>query len=262
MIESLEELIYMTAWPMTEPRAYGPFHISFTLIGFALCAFAAWKLRGVGEKGNRAVLLSAGIFLAVCEVYKQLFYYFCIGDPGCDWDIFPFQLCSVPMYLCIIAPMLKKGRVQSAMYSFMGFFNLLGGAISFFEPSGLLHSWWTLTLHALLWHMSLVFIGLYLLFSGRAGREWKDYKNAALVFLGLCALAFSINLMLRGVSGGDVNMFFLGPSNNPIIVFSDIAEYAGWFAATAVYIPAVCFGAYLVFMAQRLIAGIKQKCLQ
>ena len=163
----IEELLRMTMWPMTKPPAYGAFHISFTLIGFALCYFAAWKLRKLGEKGSRALLFGCGAFLLITELYKQLLYYYCLGDAGYDWDILPFQLCSIPMYLCLAAPLLKKGRVQKSLYSFMAYFNLLGGAISFAEPSGLLHSWWTLTFPSLLWHMCLVFIGLFLFGTGR-----------------------------------------------------------------------------------------------
>lgn len=262
MNSGLEKLLYMTAWPMEAPRAYGLFHLSFMMLGFALCGFAAWKLRGLGEMGSKRLLVSVGAFLAICEVYKQLLYYFCIGDPGYDWDVLPFQLCSLPMYLCIIAPLLPRGRLQQTLYSFMGFFNLLGGGISFFEPSGLLHSYWTLTLHALIWHMSLVFVGLYLCFSGKAGARIDDYRRAAKFFLVLCAVAFAINLALWEVSGGAVNMFFLGPSDNPIIVFSDIAEHFGWFTATAVYIPAVCLGAYFVFAAQRALLKKTLKSLQ
>ena len=152
--------------------------------------------------------------------------------------------------------------MRRSMYSFMGFFNLLGGGISFFEPSGLLHSYWTLTLHSCLWHMMLVFIGLYLCFSGRAGFTIGSYKSGAKMFLALCVAAFCINLLLRNISGGEVNMFFIGPSNNPIIVFSAIAEIVGWYAATAVYIPAVCLGAYMIFSAQSFLHKRRLKELQ
>ena len=59
----LEQFIEMTAWEMTKPKAYGPFHIIFTLVGLAISLFAAYKLRNTGEKGNRVVLLFSGLFL-------------------------------------------------------------------------------------------------------------------------------------------------------------------------------------------------------
>ena len=104
LISFLETLIEATAWGMEKPKAYGPFHLIFTFVGLAVCVLLAYLLRHTGKRGNKAVLLSVGIFLAVTELYKQLFYYYYIGDHTYQWWIFPFQLCSVPMYLCLIAP--------------------------------------------------------------------------------------------------------------------------------------------------------------
>lgn len=244
----LEKFINMTAWRMTPPKAYGAFHLIFFIAGLAIVTFVAWKLRNIGERGNRRLLLSVGIFLAVCEVYKQLFYYYYIGNGSYQWWIFPFQLCSVPMYLCIIAPLLKGGKIQRGMYNFMVFFNLMGGFTAFLEPSGLTYEYWTLTLHAFVWHMTLIFIGFYLGFSKRAGREVKDYKTASVTFIALCAVAFCINLIFWRVSGGSINMFFVGPANSSLIVFKDIAKNCGWYVSTVLYIPVVCLGAYLAFL--------------
>ena len=124
---------------MEIPPAYGAFHLIFMLSAFALSAFLAWRLRGVGDKGNKRIFLSVGIFLLVSEVYKQLMYCLVV-DPGGDyhWGEFPFQLCSMPMYFCVIIPLLKPGKVQKAMYNFLMMYNFLGGFIAFFEPSGML----------------------------------------------------------------------------------------------------------------------------
>ncbi len=244
----LTGVLQATALPMTPPSAYGAFHLTFALVGFGLSLFLAWRLRNIGEKKGRVLLFCVGGFLLCCELYKQLFYTFCIGEWGYKWWIFPFQLCSVPMYLCLIAPLLKPGRVSKAMYNFMMIYNLLGGFITFFEPSGINLSYWGLTLHAYTWHMTLVFVGLFLRFAGFGGRRMQDYWMASATFVALCAIAFCINVLLRDVSGGDINMFFVGPANSSLVVFKDIAERFGWYASTLLYIPAVCLGAYLIFL--------------
>ena len=257
----LDSLISATAWEMTPPKAYGPFHLIFTFVGIALCILLAWRLKNVSEKTNRVILLACGLFLAVSEVYKQLFYYYYIGNNAYQWWIFPFQLCSVPMYLCLIAPFLKPGKAKNAMYNFMTTFNLLGGFMAFIEPSGIIHSYWTLTLHAFIWHMSLVFIGMYLIASHRSGTEMSDYKSAVKTFLVLCCIAFIINLSLRKVSDGTVNMFFIGPSVTSLAVFKQISEFTTWYIGTALYIPSVCLGAFIVFYPVHLYAK-KRSCKQ
>ena len=255
----VSDWILATAWEMETPKPYGFFHLSFALIGIAACVLGAWYLRKLGDRGNRILLVSCGVFLAICELYKQLFYYYYIGAGSYQWWIFPFQLCSVPMYLCIIAPFLKPGKVQKGMYGFMTSYNLLGGLMALIEPSGIVHPYWTLTLHAFIWHISLIFIGLYLLASRRAGVEIKDYKAATKAFLVLSAIAFSINVLLRDVSGGTVNMFFVGPSNSSLVVFKQISEWLGWYVSTALYIPTVCLGAFLVFLPFHLFAKKKKE---
>ncbi len=247
MAQWLSELMAATAWEMAVPRAYGAFHLSFTVIGLAVSLCLALALRNLGETGNRRLLMGTGFFLTACEIYKQLFHYCFIQGGSYAWWIFPFQLCSVPMYLCILAP-LVKGRLRQGMYDFMMVYNLLGGFMAFTEPSGLNHSYWTLTLHAYIWHMSLVFVGLYLLVSRRGRRTMAGYRGATRTFLALCVVAFGINLLLWDPSGGDINMFFVGPKNSSLIVFKQISERFGWYVSTALYIPTVCLGAYLLFL--------------
>lgn len=234
---------------ITKPKSYGTFHLSFTIVGFALCLVFAYLLRKIGNKASDRLIFGCGAFLAVTEVYKQLFYYFCMGgDVGYEWWIFPFQLCSVPMYFCLIVPFIKNERIKSAMYTFMGTYNLLGGFIAFFEPSGLLHNHLTLTLHAFVWHMLLVFIGFYLIASGRSGYKMRNFLDSALIFVGLCVIAFIINLSLRGVSGGSVNMFYVGPTISPLIVFKSIATVCGWYVNTPLYMIALTIGAFIFFI--------------
>ena len=243
----MERFIELTAWGMTPPKAYGAFHLIFMLAGFLLCLAAARRLKNISERGSRTVLLTVGLILLLSEVYKQLFYYYHIGGGSYQWWIFPFQLCSVPMYLCIAAAFLKPGNLRDGMCYFMSSYNLLGGAVAFLEPSGLCHEYLTLTLHAFIWHMLLVFVGVFLIVSGRGCKKTEDFRQASCTFLGLCYVAFMFNLIFRKVSGQTINMFFLGPVNNPLIVFKSIAASSGWYTATLLYIPTVCFGAWLVY---------------
>ena len=257
-IETLDSVIEATAWKMTPPPAYGAFHLSFTFIGIAVCILLAYFLRGLSEKGHKTVLFCAGIFLIITEIYKQLFYYFYMSNPEginqYDWWIFPFQLCSVPMYLCIIAVFLKPGPVRDGIYGFMTTYNLLGGIMAFIEPSGITHKYWTLTLHAYLWHMTLIFIGFYLIASGHFAKTKKNFLYATATFLVLCVVAFCINLIFWDASNGSINMFFVGPRNSSLAIFKDIAKNFGWYVSTVLYIPTVVLGAFLVYLPAHLYA--------
>lgn len=258
MFQALDRFFEATAVTMAKPPAYGTFHILFTLIGFALCAFVAWKLRHVSDKTANTVLFSIGLVLALSEVFKQFFYYFALSGNSYCWGEFPFQLCSVPMYMCLLMPFLKPGRLRRGMCSFMVLYNLLGGAISFAEPSGLLHDYWFLTIHALIWHMLLVFIGLFLCFSKRGGTELRDYWSATATFAALCGIAFCLNWLVQNVLHAHMNMFFVGPGNSPLAVFSTFSEVLGWYLNTPIYMFAMGLGAFLIFL---LIYGLQNKRL-
>ena len=257
----LRDFIEMTAWEMEKPAAYGAFHLTFTFVGLAISIALALLFRKFDKKGNRIVLMSCGIFLVLTEIYKQLFYYYHMGNGSYQWWIFPFQLCSVPMYLCLIAPWLKPGKVQRGMYTFMMTFNLLGGLMAFIEPSGIVHEHWSLTLHAFIWHMMLIFIGLYLGFSKFGGKTMKDYLLAIATFCGLCVIAFAFNLLLWDVSGGSVNNFYIGPAISPLAVFKGIATKSGWLACTLHYIPSLSAGAFLLFLPFYFANKAKKKAL-
>lgn len=244
----MQKFLEWTAWEMAKPKAYGAFHITFVAVGLAVSVLLAWMLRKSSDKFNRIFLISVGSILMLAEVYRQLFLCYIVGEGVWQWWAFPFQLCDIPMYMCIIAPLLPKGKVQTAMYNFMLAFNLMGGFVSFIEPSGLSHEYWTLTIHAFVWHMSLVFIGLYLGFSRRAGLRLSDYKGAALIFVILSAAAFCINCALWNVSEGTINMFYVGPRISSIIVFKQIATSFGWYVNTPIYMLCLCLAAFLFFM--------------
>ena len=76
MYNLLSQFMEWTAWEMTKPKPYGPFHLIFSFVGFALSVFLAWKLCNSGKRANKVILLTVGLILLVSEVYKQLFYYF------------------------------------------------------------------------------------------------------------------------------------------------------------------------------------------
>ena len=259
-VQFLKDLLSTTAWEMEIPPAYGAFHISFVLIGFLVCFSLAYLLRNLSEKGNKILFLSVGAFLLVTEIYKQLMYKLVISpDELYRWGVFPFHLCSIPLYLCLIIPFLKKGILKQTMYDFLMTYNLLSGFVAFFEPSGLLHQHVTMTAHSLVWHMLLVFLGAYVALSKRGGVEKKNLKRATVMWLVLCVTAFTINCIHWNVSEGAINNFFVGPRNSSLIVFKQISEAFGWYVSTALYIPATALGAGVVFTIIKLLRKTKGK---
>ena len=180
-------------------------------------------LKNISEE---MVIKIIGCLLIAMEIYKQLFYYYIIGNGAYDVWIFPFQLCSMPMYLCIIYIFIgKKGK--GLILDFFMSYNLLGGIAAFIDPSGMITKYLSLTLHGILWHIILIFLGIY---SGLRLKQRKMGKfiNVTILFIGLAMIAQMINWMTQ-------------------IVFKDIAREYGQVCSVTLYIVAIIVGAWIVW---------------
>ena len=236
----ISRLLTLTAWSMTPPAVWSPFHLVFMLIGIPLAAFAAWKLRTRSEAFRLHLLFACGVFLAFSEVYKQLFLYYIENNRHYDWWYFPFQLCSLPMYLCLLLPFVPH-KYQRIFCTFMYNYNLLGAVMVFVDPSGLMHPYWTLTLHGFIWHILLIFIGLLIAFSRMVLPTAKGFWQSTAVFAVGCVIATIINVTSHPY--GNADMFYITPYYATTqIVYSQIAAKFGIFAGNAVYVLSNHFG--------------------
>ncbi len=240
----MEVFLRWTAWSMESPVSYSWFHILFTAALLGIAVLGAWLLRRTNDRQNRIVLLSVGGFLLIAEVYKILFHM--VVDPyGWKfWGTFPFQLCSVPMYLSVFCAFCRNEKINSWLYEYMFAVNMFGGIMAFIEPSGINHPYVTLTVHAYIWHMALIFLGLYLYFSKRVCLDRSSYRKAAAVYLASCAVAQGFNL----IYAGKVNCFYISPYvQSPLAVFKDIYASCGWIVNMALLMLAMLLASAAVY---------------
>lgn len=237
-----------TAWEMERPKSFGPWHLVFLLVGIPLAITVAFLIRKMSDKKSRIMLLCISIFLMLFELYKQLFYYFVMNGENYPLWIIPFQLCSVPMYLCFMVSIIRNRKFNHWLYEFMFAFNLFGGFISFMEPSGLNHPYVTLTLHAYLWHLMLIFLGFYFYFSKRAGRSWKGFFKGIAVLGIVVAIAQIINIVAQGAGG--CNMFYISPYvASPLFFFKEFYLQNGWLACMCLYLFGLILACALIYFA-------------
>lgn len=252
MFQLLANLIQKTAWPMTTPRPYSLFHVLFSAAGIVLASgLALWLSgfpgkRGLTERQTRRVLTACGLLLLFGELYKQLFLYIVINHGRYDWWYFPLQLCSTPMYLCLFLPFIwRYPGIRRTFCTYLQDFCLLGGLMALLEPSGLLHAYWTLTLHGLLWHILLVFIGIFCGTSKTAGYGKAEYLKALLLLGFFCLMATAVNIGTHG----QADMFYISPYY-PVtqIFFYQLSLRYGICAGIVLYLIALCLGGFLVHL--------------
>lgn len=243
----MEQLLRKTAWTMNTPGLFSPFHLITAISGILLAFFAAKKLKHCSESVFFRILVGCGIILGASELYKQCFLYYVVNGRRYDWWYFPFQLCSIPMYFCLLLPFLRTVKLRRVFLTFMQDFNLLGGSMALAYPEGFLHPYWTLTMHGFLWHSMLVFIGLLIGFSGQADSSTKGYLKTIPLF-GICCLAASAINICTPVKG-EADMFYISPYYpSSQIIFHQIAGHFGIMAGNLAYLLAICLGGYLVHL--------------
>ena len=210
------------------------------LIVTVIALYAAISLSGRSERSKIKIISSLGWVLLLMEAYKQLFYYYIVNDGAYDFWFFPFQLCSAPMYLCILLPLVKDS-VRDVMLTFLAGFTFVSSVAALVYPEDMLKPYIMLTAHGFIWHGVLLFISLLIGISGMADLSWKGFLRSAGLFLGLAAFAVILNVVMEPMAqAGPLNtypdMFYLSPYHASGQPFVDLVEQkAGHTAAMAAY---------------------------
>ena len=209
------------------------------------------------------VVFLAGELLFVLEIYKQYYSFFVMNDLVYDFGFLPFQLCSLPLYLFLLTPLLKKGTLKEAFYRFLAFYTTMGGCLVMVYPA--FYDRLSLCVHTMVWHSVMIAIGVMLLFARGYGKSWRrEMPSATIVFLAAVLLATLLNVLLRPLSAGSpnpLNLLYMSPYEKTYFVLvRDVQRAAGWLASMVTYILLFVFvGASLVFFVAFLIGQLRDR---
>ena len=245
-------ILNMTAWKMEAPELFGSFHICASLIAAAAAVLLAILVSsGKADRHKKksrciGVLGFMGWVLAVLEIWKQLFIFFIVNGGAYDWWYFPFQLCSVPMYLCILLPYVGN-RTRDAFLTFIGGYTFVSAVATLIYPEDILRSYSALTVHGFVWHGLLLFISLVVLHTGSADTSARGLLRASVLFAILCGIAVLINILAEpimhnaaGLPHSWAAMFYLNPYHiSPQPLVGTIQKTAGIPAGLLLYSIAV-----------------------
>ncbi len=194
----------------------------------------------------------AGIVLIAMELWKQLTLWLLVEGGQYNVWYFPFQLCSLPMYLALLYGMLRRrtGRrafiIKRALLTFLQDYGFLGGALALIVHEGLMHPGHPLlTAHGFLWHIVMLLTALYIHARGLSDRSSRGFWRTLPIFGIAAVLAELINIALHRY--GDCDMFYITPyhlSSQP--VFRSIDAVIGRPAGILLYLGCVVLAAFLV----------------
>ncbi|MDD3142528.1 MAG: YwaF family protein [Lachnospiraceae bacterium] len=207
----------------------------------------------ISDQCYRYILLGCGLLLVAMELYKQIFLFNIISHGHYNWWYFPFQLCSIPMYLCIIIPFVHSKKYTLILCTFLQNFSILGGVMALLFHSGLIYSYLRLTIHGFVWHILLILIGLLTCITQHSDSSIKGYLCTLYPYAFSCIIATVINIISPKAGGAD--MFYISPYHpSTQFGFHYIAVTYGTLAGILIYIIATCIGSLFVHLLCSLIA--------
>lgn len=204
----------------------------------------------------RPFFIFCGLLMLISEIWKQACLTFLLNGGSYNWRYFPFQLCSIPMYLLLILPYTRKSILRNTCLTFLMTFGLLGGIAVFADTSGLHYPLFALTFHSYAWHILLIMIGILAAIARYSERHaalpaLRDYRNAVFLYLFCCVISTGINQICGRF--GTINMFYINPDlHMEQIIFSDLVPVLGNVPVIFLYMAVTILGAGILFLVWRL----------
>lgn len=258
-MDFLIDFLKWTKVDMVKPEPYGVFHLSFLFGGLLLIAGLLYLLRGASPRTQKIVLWTSAIILVVVELYKQLFFTFVLYEEY-KWYSFPLQLCSSPMYLVPLFLLLKSGNLKTGLMGYVALFGTLGGLSVMVYPTTVFMSTVNISVQTMVWHLMLIFIGLFLLVTKQFGTKKGDYKKAVIAFASIVGIVIVFNVIMYHVLNPagttDIttfNMFFVSPyfiTNFPLLNSIQEFSYVVFIVSYVVILSGlagVIYGVYQLF---------------
>lgn len=260
-------LFFLDGLRMETPKSYGWFHLLWVGMSLALIAFFAIRRKKFGsEKSLKAVLLIYGIIAFVLELLKQIVWSCHFDEAGAitgwsyQWYAAPFQLCSIPIYVSLLAACLPRCKLRNALFAFLAFFSILGSIATFVYPAAVFTDQILINVHTMWLHCGSLVVSVYLMLTGAKYIKIGNYLQGGLVFLVVAGIAELLNVTfhLSGLTeGATFNMFYISPFfRSELPVYNMIWESTPFPVFLLLYFVGIALGSLAVFGVAKLLLRI------
>ena len=248
-----EKVLKFFDMKMQRPEPWGWFHLLFWAlsIGFAVLLCVLHK-KDKPER-VRKVVLGVAITVILLEIYKQINYSFSYGNGisfDYQWYAFPFQFCSTPMYIGLLAGLIKKGKAHDALCAYLATYAMFAGLITMIIPNDIYIETIGINIQTSICHGSMISIAIYLFYSGHVKLQHKTILKAMSVFACTMGIAMILNeIAFRSGLEETFNMFFISPHQEPsLLIYSDIQRIVPFPFCTIIYFLGFTLAAYLILL--------------
>lgn len=246
-----------------EPQVFGWFHVVSLVLTVLVTAALCYHHKNDSPKRVRSVVFITAVVVTLAELYKQINYSFSYTD-GIDfdyqWYAFPFQFCSTPMYAGLLAGLLRKGKLQDALYAYLATFAVFAGLCVMIYPGDVFVHTLGINIQTVICHGSMICVGVYLFHTGTVKLEHRTILKAMAVFSCTVSIAVVLNEIAHwsGLLDREVfNMFFISRHCKPSLpVYSLVQTVVPYPWCLLIYIVAFTLASYLILLLAKAVHKI------
>ena len=259
----LGQIITFLDSDMPEPTLYGWFHLLFLAITIIVAILLIKKFKNPSEKTVRKILMIFAAVSLTLEVYKQFNYTFsydgAVINADYQWYAFPFQFCSTPMYIGLLAALIKNKKIHNALCIYLASFSVFAGICVMAYPAQVFIDTIGINIQTMICHGAMISIGVWLLCCDYIKFDRRSILSGASVF-GVMILIASVMNEIAYFTGllesESFNMFYISPHCDPSLpVYSLVQEVIPFPLCLIVYFLAFSIASYLIL----LIPNLKKK---
>lgn len=249
---------------MEKPEPYGVFHLLSFAFYIALAVVLCATHKPGDDRRVRKVVRIIAVLTLLFEIYKQINFSFLYGDGNITfdyaWYAFPWQFCSTPLYVGLLAAFTQKGKLHTAACAYLATFSIFAGTCVMFYPVTVFTGTVGINFQTMFCHGTMITMGIYLLYSGYVKLEHKTILKALPLFVCAVAIAMVMNELAyrSGLLETDTfNMFFISPYCEPSLpVFSLIQPLVPFALSIVIYVAGFTAAAYLILLVAMGIASL------
>lgn len=256
-MSGFEGLLYWLQGEMDVPEIFGWFHCFCLVLSFVFIIILYNKKNKYSEKKLKIVLGVYSIVALFFEILKQLIWSFNY-DPitniitwDYEWYSFPFQLCTTPIYVCLICFFLKKdNRIRKALLSYIAYITILGSIATMIMPSSCFVSDILVNIHTMWLHCGSFVVSVYLLISGEVELNSRCLIRSIIIFLFFVLTAMFLNGVMYNsgfLNGETFNMFYISPYfESTLPVFDVVWKNVPYIMFLLIYVVSISLGGLLI----------------
>ncbi len=235
------------------PEMFGTLHWSILIVLAVFCAVLFFAMKRWTEERLIRLIGILGVLMIVLEIWKQWFVWVYVYEGELSTWFFPWQLCSMSMYVSALVPVLK-GKAQDTALVFLSTFAVIAAVFALAVPADMMRPQILLFIHGFWYHGAMLVESLAAVHV-LARRRKAVFLPAVWIFLGMAAVAQIINVVsyrIIGDTGLSSNMFNITPyypSTQP--VFHEIAVTIGIWPEIALYLGLIILGSWVLWRVQR-----------